>query len=279
MRDQLRPIKQLIKQTPLWPLLRPRRFHAYGVGASKTGTTSIARMFMDKYRTGHEHHLMETVELVRGKMNGTLAKREILSRLKKRENQMRLECESNSLLAYLSEELSELFPDSKFILTIRDPCSWLSSVLRQRLSSPYSNLPQPYKEARNVRREMYNVLPYHKFPKEEKKLAGKGLWNIEASLQYWKHQNETVIQSVPEDRLIVIETSKISHSLTELAEFLDLPISAFTIEKSHRNKSSKNESIYDYVDKSYLHEKINSEIGEFVEMQKERGVMNGFNIC
>ena len=155
MADLLRSVKDAVKETPLWSLLRPRRFHAYSVGASKTGTTSIAQMFPDEYRTGHEHHLEETVTLIRGKMNETLSRDEILEGLRNRENQMRLELESNSLLAYLSEELAELFPEAKFILTVRDPYSWLSSNLKQHISSPYSQLPPPYKEARDLRKEMY----------------------------------------------------------------------------------------------------------------------------
>jgi len=252
MADLLRSVKDAVKETPLWSLLRPRRFHAYSVGASKTGTTSIAQMFPDEYRTGHEHHLEETVTLIRGKMNETLSRDEILEGLRNRENQMRLELESNSLLAYLSEELAELFPEAKFILTVRDPYSWLSSNLKQHISSPYSQLPPPYKEARDLRKEMYGVLPDEEFPEQEENLKGKGVWNIEACLRYWRHQNEVVLNSVPEDRLLILRTSNISSSLDRIADFLEIPASSLSREQSHVNVSQKEENLLQDIDNAYM---------------------------
>jgi len=58
MIDLLRPVKETVKQTPLWPILRPRRIHMYGVGAPKTGTVSLAQLF-GNYRTAHEAHVSE----------------------------------------------------------------------------------------------------------------------------------------------------------------------------------------------------------------------------
>ena len=270
MTDVLRPIKSAVKQTPLWPLLRPRRFHAYGVGASKTGTTSIAKMFEEKYRTGHEHHLETTVSLIRGKMNGSLSRKEIISALKDRENQMRLECESNSLLAYLSSELAELFPRARFILTVREPRSWLTSNIKHHLGSSYSDLPSHYKKARDIRRELYGVLPDEEFPEEEKWLKGKGCWNIEACLQYWRHQNSVVLDSVPKERLLVIETSEISSSLDRIADFLEIPASGLVREKSHANTSQTEANPLREIPEGYVDDLIDRYCTNTIDVLEER---------
>ena len=270
MTDVLRPIKSVVKQTPLWPLLRPRRFHAYGVGASKTGTTSIAKMFGEKYRVGHEQHLEKTVSLIRGKMNGSLSWKEILSALKDRENQMRLECESNSLLAYLSSELAELFPKARFILTVREPYSWLSSNLKQHLSSPYSQLLSPYKRARDTRRKLYGVLSDDDFPEEEEALRRKGVWNIEAYLRYWSHQNRVVLNSVPDDRLLIIETTEISSSLNTISEFLEIPPDGLSREQSHTNSSKTGKDLIKELDRGYVDRQIDRYCSDMIRTLKAK---------
>lgn len=272
MRDPLRPVKRLIKQTPLWPLLRPRKTHIYGVGISKSGTTSIAKLFSENYRSGHEQHLNETVSLIRKKIKGSISKKEICKNIAVRENKMRLECESNSLLAYLSDELSEVYPRSKFILTVREPYSWLSSNLRHRASSSYSKLPLEYKKARDVRRDMYDVLPDEKYPEEEKTLVGRGMWNVEACLRYWTHQNETVLRSVPRNRLLIIKTSEISSSLNRIADFAEVPRSSLSRERSHVNKSNPNTNPIEELDAGYLQTLIDKHCSETISLLQERGV-------
>ena len=36
----IRPLKKAVKRSPLWPVLRPRRLHAYNLGAGRTGTVA-----------------------------------------------------------------------------------------------------------------------------------------------------------------------------------------------------------------------------------------------
>jgi len=69
MTDLLRPVKETVKQTPLWPILRPRRIHVYGVGAPKTGTVSLAQLF-GNYRTAHEAHVSESPDVVAAGIEG-----------------------------------------------------------------------------------------------------------------------------------------------------------------------------------------------------------------
>jgi hypothetical protein len=227
-------------------------------------------MFGEKYRVGHEQHLEKTVSLIRGKMNGSLSWKEILSALKDRENQMRLECESNSLLAYLSSELAELFPKARFILTVREPYSWLSSNLKQHLSSPYSQLLSPYKRARDTRRKLYGVLSDDDFPEEEEALRRKGVWNIEAYLRYWSHQNRVVLNSVPDDRLLIIETTEISSSLNTISEFLEIPPDGLSREQSHTNSSKTGKDLIKELDRGYVDRQIDRYCSDMIRTLKAK---------
>ena len=116
MSDFLKPIKDAVKQTPLWLALRPRRIHVYGVGAPRTGTLSLTRLF-GEYRSAHEPHLDRTVELIKAQPPTT----ELQGALRKRDRRWRLECEVGFPLVYFSEVLAREFPESKFICTVRPP--------------------------------------------------------------------------------------------------------------------------------------------------------------
>lgn len=86
-------IKARIRHTPFFPLLRRRRFHAYSLGAPKTGTTSIAFLFEQCYSAAHEPLHAGTMEHILGVLRGERSRNEIKRYLRWRDRELYLEME------------------------------------------------------------------------------------------------------------------------------------------------------------------------------------------
>jgi hypothetical protein len=110
---------------------RARRVHAYCIGLGKTGTHSIAAMFADSLRSAHEpdRYYVVAVTARPGRQPATPAR--LRAWLRRRDRLHRLELESSSLITDWLPHLVEIFPAAKFIFPIRDPYTWLESVLNQ----------------------------------------------------------------------------------------------------------------------------------------------------
>ncbi len=132
---------RLVKSTPLWPVLRPRRIHAYCVGAPKSGTVSVYGMFASHFRSAHEAARPEVVDMMIERFEGRPATQADIDRLQKRDRSLRLEMDSFCMLAMFSEELATAFPTARFLLTFREPRQWLNSIMNQHLNVDVSRRP------------------------------------------------------------------------------------------------------------------------------------------
>ena len=57
-------IRKLVRGARAWnPFRRKRRIHAYGIGAAKTGTTSLASIFEKNFRAVHEPATGELIDM------------------------------------------------------------------------------------------------------------------------------------------------------------------------------------------------------------------------
>ena len=83
----------------------PRKFHVFCLGAAKT------------------------VRLVIDHLEGKFNRDQMTKLLKERDSELGLELESAHPLVYIGHSLCETFPQSKFIITIRNPYKWLGSRL------------------------------------------------------------------------------------------------------------------------------------------------------
>ena len=118
----------------LTPSLLPSRsgVRVYGVGAAKTGTHSFGEMFANRVRSGHE---MDSEKLIVMHLDATRGgdRRELKEFLRKRDSKRSLKIDASQVNIYLMNELLEIWPDSRFVLTIRPPMSWLRSIIDDSL--------------------------------------------------------------------------------------------------------------------------------------------------
>lgn len=270
-----REMRDEIKASPLWPLVRPRRIHVYGVGAAKTGTTSVATLFADRYRARHEARAAETIHLVKEVEGDALTEEEIRRKLRRRDRVLRLEVEVSQLLVHFLPFLVDMYPEAKFLFTVREPRSWLRSVIDQNVKTgiPAGLL----EEARPVWRQ-YGVLKYGEapdgpHPPQERVPEEQGLYSLDAFLSNWAWHNRQVVRYVPKERRLTLRTKDLSSSLEEIATFVGGDKEDLKEKKSHVHKSENRSHLLQEIDESYIRDRIDVHCSDTIDLiEKETGV-------
>jgi len=204
---------------------RPRRFHAYSVGTAKSGTTSIASIFAANYRSAHEPDERELIDHILSYESpeavGPFA-------VGARDRRLRLELDSSQLNIFIVPDLVRVFPDARFILTMRDCFSWLDSFINHSLSRTCN---ERWRRMRDFRFRRGTL----KHPPQEKALADHGLYTLEGYFSYWAFHNRRALEMIPCDRLLVVKATQISQALPRLAEFVSVPLDTLSAWASHAN--------------------------------------------
>lgn len=229
------------------PRLRSRNFHAYCVGTPKSGTTSVARIFSPNFQAAHEPRTFTTNDYIADWLEGVISDRELTNFLQARDRHLWLELEAAHVLHHCVDLLVRAFPSARFILTIRDCFTWLNSEINQhyivRDTPPWGRL-QRLRYASHA-----NAYTDH-----DEVLRTYGLYPIESYLAYWARHNRQVLDSVPDERLFVLQTSAIDTSLSDLASFVG--VSPHQLDASHAHsysRSDKELDVFKLVDPTYIH--------------------------
>lgn len=256
-----RTIDKLISSNPptfLYRLMNPRKAHLYGMGTAKSGTHSIGAVFGDQLRSAHEPENGKVIDIILDYAAGRIDDAELSQYVLKRDKRLWLEADSSQLNFFLLDQLLELFSDAKFILTIRDPYSWLDSFINHQLA--YGNPGDKWTKLRDLRfrPDIYTHL------QGEQVLKENGLYTLDGYLSYWAHHNRTVIDTVPEDRLLIIRTDKISEQVEEIAAFAGISINNLKQENSHAFTAKEKFHLLDKLDQEYLEQKVKEHCGELM---------------
>lgn len=206
--------------------LKPRRFRVYCVGAAKTGSTSLAAMFKSHYKSAHEPETEKTNQIVINWLDGEIGKSELKRILIKRDRRLNLELESAHPVGYISHILAEVFPASKFIITIREPYSWLKS----RLNFHHKFHPSAWESYRDY----FWLKRNSEYAPEEIFLKEIGLCSLDTYLQQYSDHYSRVL-SLPSHRCLIVKTSDINSSASLLSKFLN--INKNSIDVCHSNQT------------------------------------------
>lgn len=239
------------------PLPRRRRIHAYGVGAAKTGTTSLASIFDANYRAEHEPARVELIEMFERDEAGKVTHEDRVRFLKKRDRQLQLEMDSSAMNRRYAGLTAELFPDAKFILTLRDPYTRTDSLMNHLLNNP------PNDRARARADLVFHADRFKQAP-EERLLAEKQLHTLDGYLFEYAEATRGVIDSVPSDRLLVVRTDQLRNSLDEMADFLGVPAESLDSKQSHRFKAKKKYGTLLSLDPEFVESKVRQHWGELL---------------
>jgi len=244
-------LKRFVKRGLLGSVLLPRRFHAYCVGAAKSGTVSVSAMFSTKYRAAHEAQFYQIIELAILRLEGRLTTESAKNHLRRRDRELRLEMDSCNHLAFFAKELVEEFPEALFLLTVRQPRPWLESIINQHLRVDVTNR-QPEKRFR----ELSFSPPGVNYTRGEEELERLGVFPLEGYLRAWSAHYERVLNAVPADRLLVIETEKLASSTERIERFLFIHPGTIDIKRSHQHRTPRDYGVINRLPAQLVEEKI-----------------------
>ena len=265
MADFLRPAKDAIKQTPLWSLLRPRRIHAYNLGAGRTGTTAITSIFSDTFRSEHEAHVATTVELLSKYWSESVTEREVRRRLVARDRKWRLEFESSPFLAGFARLLADIFSEAQFLITVRYPLEWLRSNIDKCINSPREELPPYFLRLRDLN---YGSPPEN-YPSSESILARHNLHSLSGYLKYWAWHYETVLDGIPPSRRLLIETPKLNEAVPKISDFLQISEGKLS-QPAKKNEAPERHGVLSQVDRDYLQGLIDNHCGDTIKRIRQK---------
>lgn len=228
------------------PWIEPRSFHAYCVGAPKTGTHSVAGL-CGGYRAEHEPGAEELIALVL-RDGGPPSRRAISRWLRQRDRRLWLDMESSHVLAFFAGELAGAFPRAAFVLTVRHPTDWLRSLVEHLHRQPAGGVWGQFRDLR--------FGPRSGHPLEEAPLARGGLHTVDGYLRYWCWHNETVLRAVPAQQLLILHTRELSggEGQERLAAHLGVPARTLVASRSHSYQTPPQEgpALIDTLDPAYL---------------------------
>lgn len=207
------------------------RFHAYGVGLPKTGTTSLATM-MTNYRTGHETWLDFLAAPAVARVRGEIDDDTFWQTVHKRFVPLRAEMDCVTCHHLYVDVLRETYPKAQFIVTYRDVRSWANSllgmvVLRRRTPVDLRGDRSWYRSYGEwISEGMFSLDPADE---------GDDSAVLPALMRSWASYMRSMPAVLPPERTMWIKTSEITARIPELADFLRIPADTIVRENAHSN--------------------------------------------
>lgn len=242
--------KRLIPEAILQRVL-PRGFQAMSIGTPKSGTTSVARLFHPGFRSDHEPERRPFVTEMQRHFRGAIDDDEWIRFLRRRDRELWLELESNCFLGYRPDLVLQAFPQARFVLTVREPRSWLRSMIDNHIDYP--------PRAGTGMRLWHDVFfrpEEQSFTPGESALRDHDLYPARTYLTYWVAHNQSVLEAVPADRLLILGTREITPRASELARFLGIEASRLNLEKSHANTTPIRHGVFDTLDPGWIEAQV-----------------------
>lgn len=233
----------------------PRRFHCYCIGAAKTATTSISSMFEENYGARHEPDIRNTNHEIIQYLEGNRSASDMRDYLKRRDEALSLELESTHSMAYVAEELVTLFPNAKFIVTVRDPYKWI----RSRINFHHRVKPPEWEEYR----QYFWMSKAGSYPEQEALLKERDLAPLDVYLQQYQEHYDLLDKHLPKDRCLYLKTEDVSQALDTITDFLDLKRGSLIDRVS--NTQANKESFISDIDEGYLQAKVWQHCHRFIE--------------
>jgi len=208
-------------------------------------------MFETHYRSSHEPDVLDLTETVKKVILKKVSNAEVISWLETRDRKLNLEVEASHPLGYLAPWLPTVFPEAKFVITIREPLAWL----RSRLNFHFYKTPkewQPY-------RDFIWGRHHQGYKSEETQLEELGLYSLDAYLSQYSEQYQLLFDHLPKARTLLIKTEHLNESLERVASFL--MVSSATISRQHTNTLTPPSDIIERLPENFVTERIEESCG------------------
>ncbi|MDN5882093.1 MAG: sulfotransferase [Nitrosospira sp.] len=206
---------------------------------------------MDRFRSMHEPSAAVTTELILRLSRNEISVQLFERLLRSRDRYFQLEMEASHYLHHVVDLLVEYFPDARFILTLRDPYTWLNSEINQNILTHGSI----WDHIQGLRYGRYG----DDFDTQDRVLSRYGgVYPVSTYLRYWSEHIEQVANVVPGDRLLILKTRRLGDQRHRLARFLN--IDSDDIRRGHfwsgSETARRHLDIFTCVDAAYLQDQV-----------------------
>ena len=153
-----------------------------------------------------------------------------------------------------------MYPEAKFIHTVREPFAWLASEINQNLKTAETPM------WRAIERARYGRYGFQYAPEEKALQVLDGVWPVASYLSYWRDHNELIMKAIPQERLLVLKTHEIKHSIDRIAYFLNIHPETINTSVSHSGRNSRKKfDLYAHVDLDFVREKVDLHCGPLAQ--------------
>jgi hypothetical protein len=216
-------------------------------------------MCLPGLRAGHESELRRLVSTMYRHFHGSISDDLYVRFLRNRDRELWLEVESNCFLGYRPDLVARAFPDARFIVPVREPRSWLRSMLHNHMD---------YRPRAGTAMEMWHAVffPSRNDPHDsrEQVLRQESLYPIHAYLNYWAAHNHEVLTAMRGRHHLVIGTGEISDSLGDIASFLAVAPARLDASGAHSNRTATRRDVLSDIDPDFLSATIDRICGPVV---------------
>ena len=235
-----------------------RRFETriFCVGAAKTGTHTIGEMFADRVPAAHEQDAEQLISLIlaRAASPGPSSTDTLRRYLVRRDRWRGLQIDSSQVNIYLIDDIEALFPDSRYILTLRPPASWLRSMIDDSLRREISSTWGRFRDFR------FGLPASENGP--DAALAKAGLYSLDGYLGYWRSAAQAVLEKIPPQRRLVVNTGDIQARTAEIARFCTVPDPDRAPQNSHSFRNDSRFGILGAMDPDYIVDRLETLTGD-----------------
>ena len=233
------------------------------IGLPRSGTHTISQLF-SKDIAIHEPLPLITISTLLRWLHGKTSQNVISQFIHSRQLLHARKIEASHFMHYFCKEISDHFEHAKFILTVREPKSWLYSEVNQNFIINRRSRKTIWRQLEEYRYGHYGFSP----EKWDGGLIDKQLWPARAYLSYWRDHIAFVLEHVPAERLLILDVSQISESTNLIEDFFSEKILG---DRDHIGGSfSKPVDITALPEEGVLDQLIEEECREVIEALKLR---------
>ncbi|MCA9309797.1 MAG: hypothetical protein KDA21_01230 [Phycisphaerales bacterium] len=201
---------------------------AFCVGQAKSGTASLAGL-LSRRRTAHEPERDLLLDAILRRDRGDLATGDLRAWLEARDRRLQLEYDIAWANQFIAADLAAVFGSARFVVLVRDPWTWLDSIVGHLLS-------------RAIPREVQDFLDWWFRPgqwphtRHDAGLKARGLPSAAAFIAAWARHIDTCARDLPSARRLVVRTHELGASAVRLASFLQIDASTLDTTRGHANR-------------------------------------------
>lgn len=156
---------------------------------------------------------------------------------------------SSTLNYHLLPLIRRVHPDARFVLTVRDPVSWVASICRHESTRP-RRTHWDWWELRRIRFRP----DLYRHGEADAGLARLGLFSLEGYLRWYARHNRRALELLPAETLLVTAMDRLSQpaELERLADFAGVAPDRLARERSHMHVSDTPFDLFDVVDRGVV---------------------------